>query len=80
MTIDIIGIFDDAAKLLPFMDSPKARVLSAAIGHQESRFIHRRQINGPARGFWQFERASPCARRGGLLRSCGPRNGSPSGG
>lgn len=27
-----------------------------AIGLQESRFLHRRQINGPARGFWQFER------------------------
>lgn len=26
-----------------------------AIGFQESRFVHRRQIRGPARGFWQFE-------------------------
>lgn len=26
-----------------------------AIGLQESRFLHRRQIRGPARGFWQFE-------------------------
>ena len=26
-----------------------------AIGLQESRFVHRRQIGGPARGFWQFE-------------------------
>ena len=27
------------------------------IGQQESRFEHRRQMgNGPARGFWQFER------------------------
>lgn len=26
-----------------------------AIGLQESRFVHRRQIKGPARGFWQFE-------------------------
>jgi len=26
-----------------------------AIGLQESRFEHRRQIRGPARGFWQFE-------------------------
>jgi hypothetical protein len=26
-----------------------------AIGLQESRFEHRRQIGGPARGFWQFE-------------------------
>ena len=27
-----------------------------AIGRQESRFLHRRQIGGPARGFWQFEK------------------------
>jgi len=26
-----------------------------AIGLQESRFEHREQIGGPARGFWQFE-------------------------
>lgn len=26
-----------------------------AIGLQESRFTHRRQVGGPARGFWQFE-------------------------
>lgn len=26
-----------------------------AIGLQESRFEHRRQVGGPARGFWQFE-------------------------
>jgi hypothetical protein len=26
-----------------------------AIGHQESRFAARRQLGGPARGFWQFE-------------------------
>ena len=44
-----------AAKLLPHMDSPKARMILLAIGLQESRFEHRRQIGGPARGFWQFE-------------------------
>jgi hypothetical protein len=27
-----------------------------AIGLQESRFKHRHQIRGPARGFWQFEK------------------------
>lgn len=27
-----------------------------AIGLQESRFTHRQQIGGPARGFWQFEK------------------------
>lgn len=49
---DIIG---PAAALLPSMDSPKARMMLLAIGLQESRFEHRRQIGGPARGFWQFE-------------------------
>lgn len=46
---------EPAAKLLPSMDSPKARMMLLAIGLQESRFEHRRQIGGPARGFWQFE-------------------------
>jgi len=54
--MDIIGeIIIPASKLLPSMDSPKARILMLAIGYQESRFEHRRQIGGPARGFWQFE-------------------------
>ena len=48
---------DESMALLPErMDSPEARVMLAAIGLQESRFTHRRQIRGPARGFWQFER------------------------
>lgn len=38
------------------MDSPAARAMLFAIGMQESRFAHRRQIRGPARGWWQFER------------------------
>ena len=43
--------------LLPSrMGSDRARVQLLAIGLQESRFEHRRQIGGPARGFWQFER------------------------
>lgn len=42
--------------LLPEYDSREARVLLLAIGLQESRFAHRRQVNGPARGFWQFEK------------------------
>lgn len=56
-TDDIIStIIVPAAVLLPqVMDSPEARVMSLACGFQESRFTHRRQINGPARGFWQFE-------------------------
>ena len=43
-------------KLLPGkMDTPEARAMLLAIGMQESRFLHRKQINGPARGFFQFE-------------------------
>ncbi|MGP3789407.1 hypothetical protein [Pseudomonas sp. B392_1p] len=46
-----------ALKLLPAkMTSPEAEVLLLAIGLQESRLTHRRQIGGPARGLWQFER------------------------
>lgn len=47
-----------ALALLPGrMDSPEARAMLFAIGFQESNFAHRRQMgNGPARGFWQFER------------------------
>lgn len=46
-----------ALALLPAkMDTPRARVMLLAIGLQESRFVHRRQIKGPAVGFWQFER------------------------
>ncbi len=45
-----------ALALLParFTSAP-AEVMLLAIGLQESRFAHRRQIGGPARGFWQFE-------------------------
>jgi hypothetical protein len=35
--------------------SPEAVVMLLAIGLQESRFQHRKQLGGPARGFWQFE-------------------------
>jgi hypothetical protein len=47
-----------ALAILPMaMDSPKARVMLLATGLQESQFKYRRQMgNGPARGFWQFER------------------------
>ena len=51
----IPDIIDPAARLLPSMDSPRARIMLLAIGLQESRFERRRQIKGPARGFWQFE-------------------------
>lgn len=41
--------------LPPSMASEQATGMLMAIGWQESRFAHRRQVNGPARGFWQFE-------------------------
>lgn len=41
--------------LLPDMDSPEARRMLIAIAGQESGFRYRRQIRGPARGWWQFE-------------------------
>jgi hypothetical protein len=37
------------------MDSPESRAMLLAIGLQESKFQHRVQVRGPARGFWQFE-------------------------
>ena len=52
---DIIPI---ALSLLPQdMGSTPARAMLIAIGLQESRFDHRRQLgDGPARGYWQFEK------------------------
>ncbi len=45
-----------ALAMLPArMSSREAEIMLLAIGLQESRFEHRRQIGGPARGFWQFE-------------------------
>ncbi len=42
--------------LPPQMNSGPARAMLTAIGLQESRFLHRRQMGpGPARGWWQFE-------------------------
>lgn len=35
----------------------EAAALLTVIGLQESRFLHRTQTRGPARGFWQFEMA-----------------------
>lgn len=53
----IATAINPALLLLPArMDSPAARVQMVANGLQESRLIHRRQIGGPARGLWQFER------------------------
>lgn len=45
------------AHLLPGkFNSQQATVMLLAIGLQESRFQHREQVRGPAKGFWQFER------------------------
>ncbi|WP_271103686.1 hypothetical protein [Pseudomonas tohonis] len=50
-------IIAPAFLLLPDrMAGKKAEVMLLAIGLQESRFLHRRQINGPARSFWQGEK------------------------
>jgi len=47
-----------AYALLPArLASPAASAMLLAIGLQESRFLKRQQVQGPARGFWQFERA-----------------------
>lgn len=55
-----------AMALLPAgMDTALARIILLAIGLQESNFLHRRQIDGPARGLWQFERGGGVA---GVLR------------
>lgn len=50
-------VYEATMKLLPSsLDTPNAKAMLIAIGLQESRFLHRKQMNdGPARGFWQFE-------------------------
>ena len=45
-----------ALKLLPGrMCSDSAKVMLLAIGLQESRLVHRKQVGGPAKSFLQFE-------------------------
>lgn len=44
-----------AFALLPEMASLEAEAMLLAIALQESKAAHRMQVNGPARGFWQFE-------------------------
>ncbi|SKC78207.1 hypothetical protein SAMN05445504_2355 [Burkholderia sp. CF099] len=46
------------------MDTPEARVMLLSIGLQESRFMARQQVGGPARGFWQFEQGTPVSKGG----------------
>ena len=74
MTLDQIiktGIAPAMALLPAGMDSPRARVVLLAIGLQESRFEHRRQLVGspprpvgPAKSFWQFELGTAASRGG----------------
>jgi hypothetical protein len=49
-------VYPAAFQLLPLeMDSAPARAMLTAIGLQESRFMFRRQMGGPALSFWQGE-------------------------
>lgn len=49
-------ILPAANYLLPDkMHSERADLLLLGIGFQESRFLYRKQIGGPARGLWEFE-------------------------
>lgn len=41
--------------LPPHLESPEATAMLLAIALQESGAHYRQQVNGPARGFWQFE-------------------------
>jgi hypothetical protein len=52
---DVLNLAIRPANNLLALESPLAEVMLLAIGHQESRFTHRRQVGGPARGWWQFE-------------------------
>lgn len=49
-------VLPSALQLLPAdMDTPEARAMLLSVAYQESGCVYRRQLNGPARGFWQFE-------------------------
>lgn len=65
------------------MDSTLARVLHAAIGWQESRYEHRRQLikvgevlkeEGPAASFWQFENGRLAGINGVLTHSASAKH------
>lgn len=51
----IQNAINPAIEYLPHMDSLTAKIIMLAIAFQESGIAHRRQISGPARGYWQFE-------------------------
>ena len=55
MTIPFEAIKTALVLLPESMNTKEAVTLMVAIGLQESRFKHRKQIGGPARGYWQFE-------------------------
>ena len=58
-------IYKATAALLPAkLDSTEAKAALFANAMQESRLDERRQIGGPARGFWQFEKGTPASRGG----------------
>jgi len=58
MKTTLSNIIEPALRILPpMMTSYRAKAMLLAIGMQESRLTHRKQIGGPARGLWQFERA-----------------------
>lgn len=73
------GAITEALEMLPEqMDSDEARVMLLAIGLQESRFLHRRQLvgnpprpTGPAKSFWQAEQGGGMVR--GLLNYHGKK-------
>lgn len=79
-------LLPQAYGLLPAaMTGVKADVMLLAIGLQESRFKHRRQIGGPARGFWQFEKGGGVkgvlthpSTRAHALRVCGACSVEPT--
>ena len=51
------NVIEPALRILPpMMTSDRAKAVLLAIGMQESRLVHRVQINGPAHGLFQFER------------------------
>jgi hypothetical protein len=52
---------DVAASLIGIPRTRQADILMLAIAGQESRWTHRAQIGGPARGFWQFEKGGGVA-------------------
>ncbi len=57
-----LALLEQVATIKP---SAQARVLVMAIAGQESAWKERRQIGGPARSFWQFEKGGGVA---GLFR------------